>query len=547
MFQILWLTLCISVLQARSTPERASIQGTVVRAGAVQGAPRVELGNARIELKPGNQTSFTTANGVFSFRNLAPGQYTVFVRRDGYILQEDPGHGITSSGITITLAAGQVLKDLTLPMVQAPVITGKVFDPHGDPLAAALIRAYRRQYTPYGTQLRIASKGMTNDLGEFRLFGLNFADYFVSAGYGDRDRAAAVGKVQLSANVSRADDGFATVFYDGGNDLSFAKPAHVAPGADPVALNIYLSDTARFKIRGQASRSEGVKILFAPKGSDLREADRSTGVGANGEFEINGVPPGSYVVLATDDTSYTSDVVPFTVTDSDIEGVRLPLMRTMSVRGTVSLERGLGVNLPGIHISLLSGIHITLIRSSAEFDEETEVLTAANGDFGFENVAPLAEYDVALDQLPPGTYVKSIYSGSSSLLEGKSRFQNNAGIRIVLASAPDTLDVRVAKASGAAGVQVVLIPEANLRRRADRYITGFTDESGSLRLTAVPPGNYTAYAFEHLESGAYYVLGYNRTLAEKLKDRSMSIVIGENGNKSIQLSVIPATETAGWQ
>src|SRR6185436_1316918 len=209
------------------------------------------LGNASIELKPGNVTPFTTANGIFSFRNLEPGQYTIFVRRDGYVLQEDSSRGLTSSGITITLTAGQVLKDLTIPMIPSPVITGKVFDPHGDPLAAALIRAYRRRYTPYGSRLRIATKGMTNDLGEFRLFGLEFADYFVSAGYGDRDRAAAVGKAQLSPNVSRADDGFATVFYDGGSDLSYAKPAHLAPGVDPVPLNIYLGDTARFKIRGQ--------------------------------------------------------------------------------------------------------------------------------------------------------------------------------------------------------------------------------------------------------------------------------------------------------
>src|SRR4030095_13819928 len=114
----------------------------------------------------------------------------------------------------------------------APVITGRVFDPHGEPLAAALVRAYLRQYTPYGTQLKIVKKGMTNDLGEFRLFGLNFGAYFVSAGYGDRERAAAVGKAQLSPNVSKADDGYATTFFDGADDISRALAVHLAPGFD---------------------------------------------------------------------------------------------------------------------------------------------------------------------------------------------------------------------------------------------------------------------------------------------------------------------------
>jgi hypothetical protein len=46
------------------------------------------------------------------------------------------------------MVAGQTLKDVTLPMIPAPVIAGKVFDPHRAPLAAALVRAYLRQYTP---------------------------------------------------------------------------------------------------------------------------------------------------------------------------------------------------------------------------------------------------------------------------------------------------------------------------------------------------------------------------------------------------------------
>jgi len=37
------------------------------------------------------------------------------------------------------MVAGQTLKDVTLPMIPAPVITGKVFDPHRAPLAAALV------------------------------------------------------------------------------------------------------------------------------------------------------------------------------------------------------------------------------------------------------------------------------------------------------------------------------------------------------------------------------------------------------------------------
>src|SRR5688572_405542 len=203
MLPFICLALWLAGSQARP-PARptGSIEGVVVRAGAVaSGQPA--LAEARVELRPGNLAVFTNERGGFIFRNLAPGRYTITVARDGYMPQEDRLRGITLSGLGVTLSDGQALKDISLPMIAAPVLSGRVFDPFGEPLAGALVQAYARQYTPLGARLRIVRKGMTNDLGEFRLFGLNFGDYVVSAGYGDRDRAAALGGTQLSANVAR--------------------------------------------------------------------------------------------------------------------------------------------------------------------------------------------------------------------------------------------------------------------------------------------------------------------------------------------------------
>jgi hypothetical protein len=539
MLPILWLALWLAGFQARPAPVRATIQGVVVRAGAAAAGARAELGDARVELRPGNLATTTGATGSFTFRNLAPGRYTISVTRDGYIPQEGGQRGLTPRGLSVTVAAGQTLKDIVLPMSPAPVIIGKVIDPHGAPLAGALVRAYVRQYTPLGTKLGVAKKAMTNDMGEFRLFGLNFGDYFVSAGYGDRDRAAALGRAQLSANVSRADDGYATVFYDGAEDLSRAQAARVAPGSDPGAVNIYLRDTARFKIRGQVSPLiAGTKIVLAPRGSDLNAPDYFTQPSAGGAFEIRGVSPGSYVVLATaaDDT-FSSEVLPIIVTDRDVDGVRLTLHETRPISGRIASD--------GSTTSRPDGVLVKLVRSSVEFDQTVEARPARDGSFILEHVSPFAEYDVVLDSLPTGTYVKSISSGGRSVLPGKSRLDPLQAMVIVVAAATDGLDVHVTQgADAAAGVQVVLIPDPSLSRRADRYITDFTDASGDLHFSGVPPGGYTAYAFERIERDAYYVLGYNSSTNDRFRDRAVAVTIGANGTKSIQLRVIPAAETA---
>ena len=543
MFPIFWLAL-LAGLQFQPAPRpdagasRASIEGVVVRAGAAAGQQQVA--DARVELKPGNLSVFTRADGAFTFRNLAPGRYTISATHDGFIPQEDRRRGLSVSGLSVTVAAGQTLKDIVLPMIPAPVIAGGVFDPYGAPVPAALVRAYLRRYTPYGTQLHIVKSGMTNDMGEFRLFGLNFGEYFVSAGFGDRERAAAVGRVQLSANVSRADDGYATIFYDGAEDISWARAVHLAPGSGPSTLNIYFRNPARFKISGQVlPRTAGTKIVLAPKGGDLIESEYFIQPDATGAFQIHGVSPGSYLLLATAaDGDMSSDVIAVNVTDSDIDGMRVVLQETMSISGRVVSER-----YPGQGISAL---HVKLTRSTTEFDQKIDARTDPDGSFTLERVFPFAEYDIAVEPLPPGTYVKNIFSPGRTIFTGKSTLVPLQPLQIRLAMAMDSLEVHVTKGSDpAAGTQVVLVPEAMLRRRRDRYITGFTSESGDLRLTAVPPGEYTAYAFEQVEPGAYYVFAYNPAAENRFRDRAVSLTVGENGPKVIQLHVIPAEETAG--
>jgi hypothetical protein len=259
----------------------------------------------------------------------------------------------------------------------------------------------------------------------------------------------------------------------------------------------------------------------------------------SGAFEIRGVSPGSYLLLATAaDGALSSNVIAVNVTDNDIDRVRLVLEETMSISGRVVLEGNPSAN--------LSSLHVKLVRSSTEFDQKIETSTDADGAFTLEHVAPLAEYEIAVEPRPPGTYVKSIFSPARNIFAGKSTLLAFQPLQIRLAVATDGLEVHVTKGGdSAAGIQVVLIPEPLLRRRPDRYITGFTGESGDLHLTAVPPGEYTAYAFEQIEPGAYYAFAYNPAAENRFRDRGVSLTIGENGTKAVQLSVISAAETMG--
>ena len=278
---------------------------------------------------------------------------------------------------------------------------------------------------------------------------------------------------------------------------------------------------------------------MAPKGSDLAEATYFIYPNVNGAFEIRGVSPGSYLLFAkAADDALSSEVIVVNVTDNNIDGLRLSLQATTSIYGGVFIDRSLR--------NELSGLRIKLVRSSTEFDQTIDARAAPDGAFFFEHVASLAEYDVVVDPLPAGTYVRSISSGVRSILSGKARLTEGQPLQIALAIAVDDLEVHVTQAGEpAVGIQVVLVPDPTLRRRADRYLTGVTGESGDIRLTAVPPGRYTAYAFEQIEPDAYYAFAYDPGAETRFRDRAVPVIIGESGTKTIDLRVIPATETAG--
>jgi hypothetical protein len=549
MVSILWLTLWFAGLQAKAPPAQGSIEGIVVRAGASGAAAREQLQGARVQLKPGNRSTVTDDKGGFRFLGVTPGDYIISVARDGYIPQEDHARGINAAGLKITLAAGAMVKDIVFPMARAPVLAGTVVGANGEPQAAALVRAYHRQHTPYGTRLEIGRKAMANDFGEFRLSGLNSGEYFVSAAYSDHDRATASGMAKLSPNVAKADQGYATVFYDAAEEISGARAVHVAPGYDSGSLNFYFKDVPRFRIRGQVLPPvPDVTIAFAPKGSDLNESQASIEPDASGAFEIRGVSAGSYVLMATAGGGLlSSDVVSVNITAEDLNGIRLALGETAAVNGILSLA--------GRPFEDLSNLQVKLVSSSTEFEQTIVARVTADGTFTLEHVPVQGEYDVVIERMPPGTYVKSLTNAGRSLLQGKARLMPDQRLQIVLDTALGKLDVHVTKrANPAAGAEVILIPQPAFIRRADRYIVGYTDQSGDLHLTGIPPGYYTAYAFEQIEPDGQYALAYSMAGQGRFRDRSLTVFIedpslnGRNDPKEanfIQLRVIPVDETAG--
>jgi len=81
----------------------------------------------------------------------------------------------------ISFTGGQALAGLRIEITPTSSISGHVADQYGDPVASVPVKAGKVTYLPGQRQLRSVQQVLTNDLGEYRLFGLQPGRYFVSA------------------------------------------------------------------------------------------------------------------------------------------------------------------------------------------------------------------------------------------------------------------------------------------------------------------------------------------------------------------------------
>lgn len=185
------------------------VAGTGVIAGKVLKVESGEpLRGARVSLAPqrrmfdmdeDSRELITDHTGEFSFGGLSPGLYSLSVERTGYVTQsygERAGRA-GQGGTPINLLSGQKMNDLLFRMVPGGVITGRVYDQYGDPMAKARVDASQS----FGaSRVLPVQNGETNDLGEYRLYGLAPGEYVVSAT--PREQAGRFGPPRKAAETA---------------------------------------------------------------------------------------------------------------------------------------------------------------------------------------------------------------------------------------------------------------------------------------------------------------------------------------------------------
>ena len=166
------LSLVIAQALAQEAP-RGVIRGLVQRAvtaEAVGGADvTVEVAldggatGAALHLK-------TDRDGRFEVTAAPPGRYRISVRRDGYFSSSSEGNA--EEVVSVSVGADGNASDVSIVLVPASVISGRVIDGFGELLPKAVVRAFTVTREGGREILKSATTDYSDHRGEFRLFWL---------------------------------------------------------------------------------------------------------------------------------------------------------------------------------------------------------------------------------------------------------------------------------------------------------------------------------------------------------------------------------------
>jgi hypothetical protein len=124
----------------------------------------------------------TDETGRFTFVGIPSGNYTLQAARVGYVTayygSKKPGRG---PGIPVSVADGQRAPDVTLKMLRGAVITGVIRMPGGKPAAELNVRASLVTMVNGQRQVDTLKSAVTDDRGEYRLYGLAPGEYIIQA------------------------------------------------------------------------------------------------------------------------------------------------------------------------------------------------------------------------------------------------------------------------------------------------------------------------------------------------------------------------------
>jgi hypothetical protein len=492
----------------------------------------------------------TDAQGAFEFTGVAAGSYRIQAYPNQFSPQylgmaygatRPNGPGSFDSGQPVLLAEGQSFDKAIIALPRGGVITGRVTDENAEPLARVQVYSL---YFPSGSArgMRGGSGSQTDDLGQFRIYGLAPGEHAVAA------EANRFNFVPPNAPPETEEDkiGFVTTYYPGTPDEGSAQRVRVRVGTETPGVEIRLAQSRLYRIAGSVVDSQG-RPLPHVSGQVMRRTPGISGGSSfgfstddQGQFQMRNVPSGNYRLTIRQTRPYTPGPqtdpgemasLPLTIAGADLDNVLVTTSPGVTIAGQVVFEQGPPAT-PGI-------IRILAIPGDSDGSGlQSPQPVQVKPDMTFTIKGLLGEFMVRTSV--QDHYLKSVTVGSEDITDSPREFKATDRVTVTLTSRVSTLEGNVVDASGTASTDAAILlfseDKAFWRFNSTRTKRAAVDPTGHFRITGLMPGRYVIVAVARdrisLPSSAADLAFF-----EELAKEATPLVLGEDEHRKVDLKV----------
>lgn len=527
---------------AVNTPAAPPANAVITGTGVIQGrvfrlADKTPVSKSRVALRgstgAGSTASVTTdENGRYELTSIPAGRYTVSAARAGFLTtafgEKRPGQ----PGQTLDVRDGERLDHVDMFLPAAGVISGVILDDIGEPMVQVAVEAMQLKYSQ-GTRQPVSSnvRAITDDRGQFRLFGLGAGSYLIRATVPGRSVSPGLGAIAIIGSV-----GAMSTFFPGTATASAAKVVRVEAASETAGIVFSVVPRRVAKITGVV-RSAGGGALPAAEGVSLRVAQVMEGgtsstshaVKADGSFSIT-LSPGQYSLTAQRSLGSEGAMATVTLGEADVF-VPLTLRQGNAARGRIVGDNGLPPE----------SLEPAAVRIAPDTSDSPALFTSAavvKDDWTFETPGLIGSKRLRVT-VPREWTVRSIQSGSRDVTDAALDFNGKDISDIVIHLTRQVTHVTgvVTDARGqrVPDATVVVFSEDSARwQPRSRFIRAARpDQDGRFTVDGLPAARYLAVAVDYLETGEET----NPETLDKLRRMGKVVVVRDGATAAIDLRV----------
>lgn len=484
----------------------------------------------------------TERDGRFVVPNLEEGSYRIVVAQNGYVRQEYGQRVFPGQGTLINLAAGQVLRDVTIHLIATGNVGGRIVDAEGQPGVGVPLQLLKAIYNQNGQRVfQNAGNARTNDRGEYRFYWVTPGKYYLVGG----SSSSTVNFGGGNSSPNDPGESYALTYYPGATDINRASPIDVKSGNELV-LDFVVPKQQFYTISGKvttdptAVSSATGALPSVTLSLAFQTLNGNNGVftmgqaynAAAGSFTLRDVIPGAYVLQAAAPPS--SARVPVEVINSNVENLVVVVDSGVNISGRFIVEGG---EMPAPNTMRVQMRLVTNgLQNFVGFAPSAQA--GPDGLFSLAGVLP-GQYRVTV---PPGQdfFVKELrYDRLDALnnsVEVSRRNSDSGTMEVVVSRNVGQIDGVIAddRMQPVPGVQAVLIPDS--RTRTDLYKTATTDQNGQFIMRGVTPGDYKLFAWEALENYGYF----DPDVLRRSEASGKAVRVAESSKLAVEAKIIPA-------